>query len=153
MNRKLITLSFLFLVTAAVATSLLIRSEETASASTATLAAAPVAALCESPFVRNVRITQVGRSDFDIFWEYAPPDPCLQPTKFDVSVTVKRNNGRVRTDSKTVAGSARNVRINLAAIGDAEFKEWRSSEVESIRRTGRDAVEEVMAIVAEKIGG
>ncbi len=71
-------------------------------------------ALCDAAFVRNVRITTVGRSDFDILWDYTPPDSCLQPSKFDVSVTVKRNNGRVRTDSKTVPGSARNVRINLA---------------------------------------
>lgn len=71
-------------------------------------------ALCEAQFVRNVRITTVGRSDFDILWDYSPPDSCLQPSKFDVSVTVKRKNGRVRTDSKTVPGSARNVRINLA---------------------------------------
>ena len=46
-----------------------------------------------------------------------------------------------------------NVRINLTAIADAEFKEWRSSEVESIRRTGRDAAEEVLSIVTERIGG
>ena len=71
-------------------------------------------ALCDAQFVRNVRITEVGRSDFDILWDYNPPDSCLQPSKFDVTVTVKRRNGRVRTDSKTVTGSARNVRINLA---------------------------------------
>jgi formiminotetrahydrofolate cyclodeaminase len=45
-----------------------------------------------------------------------------------------------------------NVRINLAGITDTEFTDWKASELATIRRTGREAVEEVMALVGERIG-
>lgn len=52
-----------------------------------------------------------------------------------------------------IEAAALNVAINLPGISDTEFREWKASEVGTIRRTGREAVEEVLAIVAEKIGG
>jgi len=52
-----------------------------------------------------------------------------------------------------VEAAALNVRINLAGITDTEFREWKSSEVASITRTAKEAVEELMSIVGEKIGG
>jgi formiminotetrahydrofolate cyclodeaminase len=51
-----------------------------------------------------------------------------------------------------IEAAALNVRINLPGITDTEFTEWKASEVSSIRRTGKDAVEEVLSIVGEKIG-
>lgn len=52
-----------------------------------------------------------------------------------------------------IDAAALNVRINLSGISDTEFVEWKSSELASIQRTGKDAVEEVLSIVAQKIGG
>lgn len=52
-----------------------------------------------------------------------------------------------------IEAAALNVKINLPGITDTEFTEWKASEVATIRRTGREAVEEILAIVAEKIGG
>lgn len=51
-----------------------------------------------------------------------------------------------------IEAAALNVRINLSGISDTEFVEWKSSEVSSIQRTGKEAVEEVLSIVGEKIG-
>jgi formiminotetrahydrofolate cyclodeaminase len=50
-----------------------------------------------------------------------------------------------------IEAAALNVKINLAGITDTEFTEWKSSEVASIRKTGAEAVEEVLAVVGEKI--
>jgi formiminotetrahydrofolate cyclodeaminase len=51
-----------------------------------------------------------------------------------------------------IEAAALNVKINLSGISDTEFTEWKSSDVASLLRTGKDAVEEVMSIVGEKIG-
>jgi formiminotetrahydrofolate cyclodeaminase len=51
-----------------------------------------------------------------------------------------------------IEAAALNVRINLSGLTDTEFVEWKSSELSSIQRTGKDAVEEVLSIVGEKIG-
>jgi formiminotetrahydrofolate cyclodeaminase len=51
-----------------------------------------------------------------------------------------------------IEAASLNVRINLAGISDTEFTEWKASEVASIRKTGKEAVEEVMSVVGEKIG-
>ena len=111
MTRKVIAATSLMLLIIA---GLFLSSSQARGTATAAAVEPAAFALCDAAFVGNVRITTVGRSDFDILWDYTPPDACLQPSKFDVTVTVKRRNGRVRTDSKTVPGSARNVRINLA---------------------------------------
>ncbi len=50
-----------------------------------------------------------------------------------------------------IEAAALNVRINLSGINDTEFIEWKASEVSSILKTGKDAVEEVLSIVGEKI--
>lgn len=50
-----------------------------------------------------------------------------------------------------IEAAALNVRINLTGIADVEFVEWKTSEVSSILKTGKDAVEEILGIVEEKI--
>lgn len=50
-----------------------------------------------------------------------------------------------------IEAAALNVRINLSGINDTEFVEWKASEVSSILKTGKDAVEEILSIVGEKI--
>jgi formiminotetrahydrofolate cyclodeaminase len=53
----------------------------------------------------------------------------------------------------SIEAAALNVMVNLRGITDMEFVEWKSSEVASIRKTTAEAVEEVLAIVGEKISG
>ncbi len=50
-----------------------------------------------------------------------------------------------------IEAAALNVKINLTGITDMEFVEWKTSEVSSIQKTGRDAVEEILLIVGDKI--
>lgn len=50
-----------------------------------------------------------------------------------------------------IEAAALNVKINLTGIADVEFVEWKTSEVSSILKTGKDAVEEILGIVEEKI--
>jgi formiminotetrahydrofolate cyclodeaminase len=48
-------------------------------------------------------------------------------------------------------GAALNVKINLSSLDDQEFVGWKSDEVESLRNTSRMMLEEVQAVVAEKL--
>ena len=48
-------------------------------------------------------------------------------------------------------GAALNVKINLSGLDDQEFVGWKSDEVESLRNTSRMMLEEVQAVVAEKL--
>lgn len=48
-------------------------------------------------------------------------------------------------------GAALNVRINLNALQDAEFVSWKTQEIESILRTSRMMLEEIMEMVTEKL--
>lgn len=50
-----------------------------------------------------------------------------------------------------IEAAALNVKINLKGIANVEFVEWKTSEVSSILKTGKDAVEEILGIVEEKI--
>jgi formiminotetrahydrofolate cyclodeaminase len=50
-----------------------------------------------------------------------------------------------------IEAAALNVKINLSGITDMEFTEWRSSEVSSILKTGREVVGEILSVVEEKI--
>jgi len=50
-----------------------------------------------------------------------------------------------------IEAAALNVKINLSGITDTDFVEWKSSDVASILRTGREATEEILSIVEEKI--
>jgi len=53
--------------------------------------------------------------------------------------------------SAGIEAAALNVKINLTGITDVDFVEWKSSDVGSIIRTGREATEEILSIVEEKI--
>ena len=48
-------------------------------------------------------------------------------------------------------GAALNVKINLSGLDDQEFVGWKSDEVESLRNTSRMMLEEVQAVVTEKL--
>ncbi len=50
-----------------------------------------------------------------------------------------------------IEAAALNVKINLSGITDTDFVEWKSADVASILRTGREAAEEILSIVGEKI--
>ncbi len=50
-----------------------------------------------------------------------------------------------------IEAAALNVRINLSGINDVDFVSWKSSEISSILKTGKDAVEEILSIVGEKL--
>ncbi|HLF14445.1 MAG TPA: cyclodeaminase/cyclohydrolase family protein [Bacteroidota bacterium] len=50
-----------------------------------------------------------------------------------------------------IEAAALNVKINLTGITDMEFVEWKTQEVSSILKTGKDAAEEILLIVGEKI--
>jgi formiminotetrahydrofolate cyclodeaminase len=52
-----------------------------------------------------------------------------------------------------VEGAALNVRINLKGLDDTEFVGWKSEELSSLRNTSRMMLEEIQAIVGEKIAG
>ncbi|MEW6509544.1 MAG: cyclodeaminase/cyclohydrolase family protein [Bacteroidota bacterium] len=47
--------------------------------------------------------------------------------------------------------AALNVRINLNALNDSEFVGWKTEELESLRNTCRMMLEEIQAIVAERL--
>lgn len=50
-----------------------------------------------------------------------------------------------------VEGAGLNVRINLNGLNDSEFVGWKSDELESLRNTSRMMLDEVQAIVSEKM--
>jgi formiminotetrahydrofolate cyclodeaminase len=49
--------------------------------------------------------------------------------------------------------AALNVRINLKTLDDTEFVGWKSEELSSLRTTSRMMLEEIQAIVGEKLAG
>jgi len=50
-------------------------------------------------------------------------------------------------------GAALNVKINLKALADSDFIDWKSNEVGSLLKTSRMMVEETMEMVAARIRG
>jgi hypothetical protein len=110
MTRKFMAATFLFVMTAAIALNGMFKSETAVvEANTAATAASPAFGICDSPFVKNVRVKSLGRSDFEVTWEYAPPDPCLLPKEFRVTVEARRKVGGnlLATDRRTVNGTDR----------------------------------------------
>jgi len=49
-------------------------------------------------------------------------------------------------------GAALNVQINLKGIGETDFVGWHTDEMHSLLRTARTKKDEILGIVAEKIG-
>ena len=110
MTRKLMAATFLFVLTAAIALNGMFKSETVvAEASSPATVASPTFGICDSPFVKNVRVKALGRSDFEVTWEYAPPDPCLFAKEFRVTVEARRRVGGnlLATDRRTVKSTDR----------------------------------------------
>ncbi|HWP43206.1 MAG TPA: hypothetical protein VNO14_08235 [Blastocatellia bacterium] len=90
MTRKLMTAITIMALAAAVASAALFRTEMAAAEANT---ASPVVGVCDGQFVKNVKVRALGRSDFEVTWEFAPVDPCLQAQSFAVEVRAKRKVG------------------------------------------------------------
>jgi hypothetical protein len=98
MTRKIMFATFMFVLTVGIALSGLTGSQSTiVKANTAealkTAEPAPVFGACDSQIVRNVKVRELSRSDFEVTWEFNAPETCLQPQSFTVEVRAKRNVG------------------------------------------------------------
>ena len=58
--------------------------------------------VCTTEFVTNVKIKAFRGNEFEVTWDYAPPDPCLKPDGFEVVCTVKRKVGGGILGQKTI---------------------------------------------------
>jgi hypothetical protein len=101
MTRKIMFVAFMFVLTLGLAIggfqgnqSAVVKAN-TAEATIApeAPAAAPAFGVCDFQFVRNVKVRDLGRSDFEVTWEFTSSDACLQPQAFVVEVRAKRNVG------------------------------------------------------------
>ena len=119
MTRRIMFAAFLCMLTAGIVLGGLNHGDSAvASADAAASVEAPALGVCDSQFVRNVRIKDLGRKDFEVTWEFAPPDPCLQATNFVVEVRAKRNVGGSILGRKnfTVGTGERRVIANFTSI-------------------------------------
>jgi hypothetical protein len=94
MTRKIMFATFLFVLTFGIAIGSLNGSIAKANSAEALTTAAPAAAfgLCDQ-IIKNVKVRPIGRDDFEVTWEVASTDACLQPQSFNVEVRAKRNVG------------------------------------------------------------
>lgn len=112
MKRKLIAAAFLFVFTASVALGGLFKSESAiANANPEATVASPVAGVCDFSFIKNVKVRDLGRRDFEVTWEFSTSDPCLQAQSFVVEVRAKRRIGGALLGKEvlTVGGGERRV--------------------------------------------
>ena len=58
--------------------------------------------VCTTEFVTNVKIKAFRGNEFEVTWDYAPPDSCLKPDGFEVVCTVKRKVGGGILGQKTI---------------------------------------------------
>lgn len=95
MTRKIMFAGFLFVLTLGIALGSLTGSIAKANSAGALTTAQPATSfgICDGQAVRNVKVRELGKSDFEVTWEFATPDACLQPQSFTVEVRVKRNVG------------------------------------------------------------
>jgi hypothetical protein len=98
MTRKIMFATFMFVLTLGIALSGFNGSQSTiVKANTAealhTAEPAPTFGVCDFQSVRNVKVRDLGRNDFEVTWEFSTPDACLQPQSFTVEVRAKRNVG------------------------------------------------------------
>ncbi|MEW6127312.1 MAG: hypothetical protein AB1757_09750 [Acidobacteriota bacterium] len=93
MNRKIMYATLLLVLTAAIALGSLHKTEVKANSEVTAAAPAPVFGACDFSYVKNVKVRDLGRSDFEVTWEFASPETCLQPQAFVVEVRAKRNVG------------------------------------------------------------
>ena len=109
MTRKIIFAALLFALALGFTLSGLSRSESVVKANPEPAVASPAFGVCDFQFVKNVKVRDLGRSDFEVTWEFAAPDPCLQPQSFVVEVRAKRNVGAniLGRETMTVNGGER----------------------------------------------
>jgi len=98
MTRKIMFATFMFILTIGIALSGLTGSESTIVKANSVEALklaepAPVFGACDFQAIRNVKVRDLGRSDFEVTWEFSAPETCLQPQSFTVEVRAKRNVG------------------------------------------------------------
>jgi hypothetical protein len=93
MTRKIMYATLLFVLTAAFALSGFHKGEMAVVNANPETSTAPAFGVCDSQFVKNVKVRALPRNDFEVTWEFASPDPCLQPQSFTVEVRAKRNVG------------------------------------------------------------
>jgi hypothetical protein len=93
MKRKLIAAVFVFALAAGFAINGLMEGEKAVVKADTESAASPAFGVCDGQFVRNVKVRALGRSDFEVTWEFAPVEPCLQAQSFEVEVRAKRKIG------------------------------------------------------------
>jgi hypothetical protein len=103
MKRRLIAAVFVFALAASLAFNGRMESEKAVvKADTESAVAAPMFGVCDGQFVRNVKVRALGRSDFEVTWEFAPVDPCLQAQSFSVEVRAKRKIGGAILGKETI---------------------------------------------------
>lgn len=98
MTRKIMFATFMFVLTLGMAISGFNGGKSTIvkanTAETVSIAEpVPSFGVCDFQSVRNVKVRDLGRSDFEVTWEFSSPDTCLQPQSFTVEVRAKRNVG------------------------------------------------------------
>jgi hypothetical protein len=95
MTRKIMFAAVLFALTLGIALGSLNGGIAKANSAEALTAAHPATTfgICDGQAVRNVKVRALGRSDFEVTWEFSTPDACLQPQSFNVEVRAKRNVG------------------------------------------------------------
>jgi len=119
MTRKLMAAAFVFVLTAGIAMSSLLKNETAVvKANTEATTAATAFGVCDGPFVRNVKVRALGNSDFEVTWDFTPVDPCLQAQSFNVEVRAKRKIGGsiLGKDIQTVAGGTRRAIAKFRSI-------------------------------------
>jgi hypothetical protein len=109
MTHKIMFAAVLFALSVGFALSGFNKSEAVVKANPETVVTAPAFGVCDFQFVKNVKVRDLGRSDFEVTWEFSAPDPCLQPQSFVVEVRAKRNVGGniLGRETMTVNGGER----------------------------------------------
>lgn len=103
MTRKLVIGAFALALIAGLASSEMFNSELVAASANPEMAAAsPAFGVCDTQFVKNVRVKNLGKNEFEVTWEYTAPDPCMKPDGFEVVVSVKRKVGGGILGQKTI---------------------------------------------------
>jgi|GEM_PF-3055559 len=119
MTRRLVIAAFVLALVAGIASSGMFKSERaTASANATITTASPAFGLCDSPFVKNVRVKDLGKSAFEVTWDFTAPDPCLKSDGFEVVVSVKRKVGGGLLGQKTIKAGPldRRAIFNFASV-------------------------------------
>lgn len=103
MKTKLMIAAFALALIPGIASTHMFKSERAAvSANTGIAAASPGSGVCDTQFVKNVQVKNLGKNEFLVTWEYTAPDPCMKPDGFEVVVSIKRKVGGGILGQKTI---------------------------------------------------